>query len=447
MESLMVERGSRMPPWYSGPVMADFSAIAAGPAADPASLTVAPDPASPTVAPDPRSISPLTEPPAASFPSPEFPAPTGFELVQTKLRRFAVRRCHKHFTDQAAIRKIEIHFLDHAERIIEWGSGLQSDDLVDSLCQSFVVAVACAGMQPIGDVDGVRAELQRVFAPRSAAPAAASDVASSADDIVVMGNPHPHNTLAGKAFVREMGQNLKRFWTAEGGPDHLGGIYYRASDMERLGIQALVDESNALGDTQYDVAALMRIQNQNTIMRLEAFKLMYRPDEVLLSFHSTGSASNFDIVKADGVLTHALPVGGTPVHEMAVNGVSPHCLARVARIFGPGFYVARRSKFVLNSQYRTSCNSDPLVGRFFVVVGIPGPMKDVSSHNKSSASDQETSFRVVDVSDSYHDNVFLYCTQFCSIQTYMAYVVDVVPRGHAIVPKPDPVVVPSVGAQ
>jgi len=439
MESLMVHKGDQTPQWYSEPAMPGLIADV------PFALMVSPVKAEAAEVSSPPDSAELVQA-VASFPSPEFPSPT----MLVKLRRFAVRCCHKHFTDQAAISAIERHFLDQVERILEWGSQLRPDDLIDSICRSFVEAVAHAQMEPIRDIACVRAELQRLFAPKVASGgAAASGAAASgaSDDVVVMGNPHPHNTPAGRAFVMEMGHNMKRLWTAEGGPDHLGGIYYRASDMERLGIQALIDESNAQGGLQYDVAALVRIQNPNTLMRLEAFKLMYESGGVLLSFHSTGSASNFGVTKADGVLTHALPIAGSPVHEMAMNGVSPHCLKRVASVFGPGFYVARRSKFVMNSQYRTSCNSDLLLGRFFVVLGLPGPMRDVSSDNKSSASDQQTSFRVVDASESYHHNVFMYCTQFVSIQTYMAYVVDIVPRGHAIVPMSDPIVVPSAGAQ
>ena len=92
-----------------------------------------------------------------------------------------------------------------------------------------------------------------------------------------------------------------------------------------------------------------------------------------------------------------------------------------------------------NSQYRTSCRSDPLVHRFFVVLGLPGAMKDVTSNDKSKASDSETSFRVIDSLDSYNRSIFMYCTQFVSIQTYMAYIVDVAPKKHEIVPKSNPI--------
>jgi len=373
--------------------------------------------------------------------SPEFGtgAAVDNDLTLVKLRRFATRRCCKHFTDSVAIQTVVLNFTNQAENIIKWGAGMKTGQKIDSLSRAFVDSVKLAKMKPANDIEDMRSDLKRVFQsrPRSPRPPAPSLI----DDVVVMGNPHPHNTLAGKAFVRELGQDLKRYWTAQDGPDHLGDVFYRTTDAEFAGVQALIDESNMRGGIQYDVVELARIQNHNMLRRLDAFKMLHPTDEVLLSFHSTGDASNFDITKEGDVLTHALPVEGTPVFDMATNGVSPHCLKRVAQIFGPGFYVSQRSAFVLNSQYRTSCKTDPAVCRIFIVLGLPGSMKDVTIIDKSKASDKETSFRVTDYSDSYNDNVFMYCTQFVSIQTYMAYVVDIIPKGHAIVPMQDPVVV------
>jgi hypothetical protein len=267
---------------------------------------------------------------------------------------------------------------------------------------------------------------------------------------------HHYNTPAAAKLVRELGLNLKRFWSSPGAEDHIEDIYYKASEEEIGRLQEIVDQHTPHWPFKGEIVNAFRVQSERLTKTVAATMIAEGNGNaedcggVLLGFHATGDSWRFEIVKKSpgkrpkdpksSELVFEVPKPRmqngfiNPIYEMSSGGVLGRALGQRGNMYGTGFYTAEDWQFVCQQNYRTSSSHDGQVMRVMVVTGVPGQdIQDVSQLNPFTDQSKSTFYRAHDGHPgAYEDKVFIYHNRSVNAHVCFPYILDIAPPGHVI---------------
>jgi hypothetical protein len=164
-------------------------------------------------------------------------------------------------------------------------------------------------------------------------------------------------------------------------------------------------------------------------------------DDQLGAFHGCGRGSNFALTQnSRGEIHFGLPPYCSPQEKMAKAGLDPRYCGQVGKMYGDGFYAAKKPSFSVQATYQTSANTDCMVSRIFIAICTTGEkMLDIQPVNMVGYPPEANSYRATLPRGNrdytlYDKAVYVFPHKTSYVQVYFPYIIDVCDKGHVMRP-------------